>query len=182
MQMTFESICRLECLSPFAEATVATSNLTTMAQPSLAVDDWLRAKGSRSQIKLKFYTRPALAMLLDDDPQFRSYALDVEIQPRQYIGPVHLISRDHDNFVSVLVPTLPSGRLAWLNIWGYGVDYCHIVKNYTLADWFRKGIRNEFQPPSEVREEKMRLQEMREVRWLPGTHPTIHPAKRRRTT
>ena len=151
-----------------------------MAQPSPAVGDWLRVKGPGSEIKLKFYSRPPLVMLLEDGSRYGSCEYDVEIYPRQYLGPVHLVSRDHHNFVSVLVPTPPSGKLAWVNIWGYGVSYCHIVKPYTLADWFRKGIRNVFQPAGEVRKEEHKLQELREVHWRPGTYRTVHPAKRQR--
>ena len=173
--MTFPLICRLESTLTFAEASVPEIDLTEMAQPSPAVGDWLQAPGQGAEIELKFYTRPPLAMLLHDDSRFKTYKFNVNVQPSQLFGPVHLVSQDHPNFVSVLVP-MPElgGRMAWTNIWGDGKYYCHIVKEQQLADWFRKGIPNVFQPETNVIAEKERLQQLRDRRWTPAYPDNIY--------
>ena len=155
-----------------------------MMKPSPKVGDWLQANGPRSEIKLRFYSHPPLALLIDDDGpivgRYESDEYEAEVQPWQYIGPVHLVSQDHDSFVSVLVPHPQDGHLAWLNIWGHGVKYCRIVSENTLADWFREGFRNAFGPESELSDERMILQEMREICWQPGSYPCVLPPQKKK--
>ena len=133
-------------------------------KPSPQIGDWLQAKGPWSKIVLKFYSSPPLVLLLEHyhGRRFLSIEMDAEVQPWQYIGPVHLVSEDHHDFVSVLVPHPQSGLLNWVNIWGFGQPYCHIVSDNVLADWCRQGFHNMFRPETEILTERGRLASMRE--------------------
>ena len=132
-------------------------------KPSPHVGDWLQAKGPWSKIVLKFYSNPPLVLLLDAVRRFESIEIDSEVQPWQYIGPVHLVSQDHPNFVSVLVPHPQIGLLTWLDIWGLNKPPCHIVSDNVLAAWFRKGFHNMFRPESDISAERAKL---RHAQWL----------------
>ena len=151
-----------------------------MNRPSPKVGDWLQAKGPNSDIKLKFYSHPPIVLSMCNDPRFRSHEYDAEVQPGQFIGPVHLVCQDHHSLVSVLVPHPQSSQLAWMNIWGYGIKYCRIVTDDTLACWFRQGIRNTFAPDCDVEYERILLRELQAIRWQPGSYRRVYPCKRRK--
>ena len=176
--MPFNVLARVQ--ERLASHLSATTSQAMLAKPTPAVGDWLQAKEPGSGMKLKFHTRPPLASLLKDEPQYEAHQYRVDVQPRQYFGPIHMVSQDHPDYVSVLVP-IRDGGLAWATIWGNGIHYCYLVKESTLAEWFRKGIQNQFVMESAVATEKERLQEMRKIHWRPDPCHNVYASKRRRT-
>ena len=116
--------------------------------PDVERGDWLRARGPRTKIRLKFYVWP---------PSVRAAAeLQTAYEPGQYFGPVHAVEVT-DRFVSARVPH-PQHRelLVWTNVWTSGdfwetsTAFCFRVPPRDLASWMAAGWENRYVDESEA--------------------------------
>ena len=113
--------------------------------PAIVRGDWLRARGPRTSIRLRFYLWPP--------SEHAAARLEAAYEPRQYFGPVHAVERT-DRFLSARVPH-PQHRelLIWLNVCtsqGPSTLFCFPVSSADLASWMEAGWQNNFVDESEA--------------------------------
>ena len=107
--------------------------------------DWIKSRGPRSRLRLRFYSSP------------RSHGTGIEFprvrrQPatHEYLGPVHRVDHTND-FASVQVPHPDyEDLLVWVDIWvsrgptPEPVCFAYLVPSQVLARWFRRGFHKWF--------------------------------------
>ena len=108
--------------------------------PRASRGDWYRARGPQSQVELKFYTAPP--------SEGHGIQILGKVWPHSFLGPVHEVSYEHPDFVTVLVPVpWEPTLLGWLNVWSGargGVDYAIRVCDGEVATWVLRGWTNLF--------------------------------------